>query len=50
VLLNNDGYASGQITGMLKTPRSHVSEWLRNYEQFDYDGLLEGVALAALRR
>ena len=31
VLLNNDGYTSGQITAMLKTQRSRVSEWLRNY-------------------
>ena len=42
VVLNNDGYTSGQISAMLKTPRSRVSEWLRNYEQFGCDGLLEG--------
>ncbi len=42
VLLNDGGYTSGQITAMLKTPRSRASEWLRNYEQFGYDGLLEG--------
>lgn len=42
VLLNHDGYTSGQITAMLKSPRSRVSEWLRNYEQFGYEGLLEG--------
>ena len=42
VLLNDDGYTSGQIAAMLKSPRSRVSEWLRNYEQFGYDGLLEG--------
>ena len=42
VLLNHDGYSSGQIAGLLKGPRSRVSEWLRNYEQFGYEGLLEG--------
>ncbi len=42
VLLNNDGYTSGQIAAIFKTPRSRVSAWLRNYEQFGYDGLLEG--------
>ncbi len=42
VLLNHDGYTSGQITAMLKTPRSCVSEWLKNYEQYGYEGLLEG--------
>ena len=42
VLLNNDGHTSGQVSVVLKTPRSRVSEWLRNYEQFGYDGLLEG--------
>jgi transposase len=42
VLLNHDGYTSGQIMGMLKAPRSRVSEWLKNYEHFGYDGLLEG--------
>ncbi len=42
VLLNHEGYTSGQITAMLKTPRSRVSEWLKNYEQYGYEGLLEG--------
>jgi transposase len=42
VLLNHDGYSSGQIAGLLKRPRSRVSEWLKNYEQFGYGGLLEG--------
>ncbi|MCK4660095.1 MAG: winged helix-turn-helix domain-containing protein [Phycisphaerae bacterium] len=42
VLLNHDDYTSGQIMAILKAPRSRVSEWLRNYEQFGYDGLLEG--------
>lgn len=42
VLLNNDGKTSGEIATVLKSPRSCVSEWLRNYEDHGYDGLLEG--------
>jgi transposase len=42
VLLNHDGYTSGQITTLLKAPRSRVSEWLKNYERHGYAGLLEG--------
>lgn len=42
VLLNRDGRTSGQIAELLKAPRSRVSEWLKNYEQYGYDGLLEG--------
>jgi len=42
VLLNNDGYTSGQIAAILKRPRSRVSQWLKDYESFGYDALLEG--------
>ncbi len=42
VLLNHDGYTSGRITTLLKAPRSRVSEWLKNYERYGYEGLLEG--------
>jgi transposase len=42
VLLNAKGKTSGDIADILNSPRSSVSEWLRNYEQFGYDGLLEG--------
>jgi len=42
VLLNNDGRTSGQIADLLKAPRSRISEWLKNYDQYGYDGLLEG--------
>lgn len=42
VLLNGDGKASGEISNLLKSPRSSVSEWLRNYEDYGYEGLLEG--------
>ncbi len=42
VLLNHDGYTSGQIATLLKAPRSRVSEWLRIYERYGHEGLLEG--------
>jgi len=42
VLLNHDGRTSGEICALLKTPRSRVSEWLRDYDHFGYEGLLEG--------
>ena len=42
VLLNNDEYTSGRIASLLQVPRSRVSEWLKNYEQCGYEGLLEG--------
>jgi len=42
VLLNHDGHTSGQIAHLLKAPRSRVSEWLRDYERYGEEGLLEG--------
>lgn len=42
VLLNREGCSSGDIASLLKAPRSRVSEWLKNYEQYGYEGLLEG--------
>lgn len=42
VLLNNKEYTSGQIASLIESPRSKVSEWLRNFEMHGYDGLLEG--------
>lgn len=42
VLLNASHKTSGEISGILNAPRSRVSEWLRNYQQFGFDGLLEG--------
>jgi len=42
VLLNDEEYTSGEISDLLKTPRSRVSEWLKNYEENGYEGLLEG--------
>ncbi len=42
VLLNHDGRTSGEICALLRTPRSRVSEWLKNYDHYGYEGLLEG--------
>jgi transposase len=42
VLLNNDRLTSGEIADLLQSPRSRVSEWLKNYEQYGYEALLEG--------
>jgi len=42
VVLNHEGKTSGEITNILKTPRSRVSEWLKNYEHYGHEGLLEG--------
>jgi len=42
VCLNHDGRTSGEIADLLRAARSRVSEWLRNYELYGYDGLLEG--------
>ena len=42
ILLNNDGHSSGSIAKLLHSPRSIISEWLRNYESFGYEALLEG--------
>ena len=42
VILNAEDYTSGTIAHILNAPLSRVSEWLRNYEQYGYEGLLEG--------
>lgn len=42
VLLNNDKKTSGEISSILKTPRSCVTLWLTNYKKYGYDSLLEG--------
>ena len=42
ILLNADGYSSGQISGTLKVHRSKASEWLSNYEVHGIEALLEG--------
>jgi hypothetical protein len=42
VLLNAEDYTSGSIARILAAPLAKVSEWLRNYERYGYEGLLEG--------
>lgn len=42
ILLNHDGKTSGQIVSLLKSPQSCICEWLKNYEEYGYEGLLEG--------
>ena len=42
VLLNHDGLSSGAIAHVLDAPRSKVSQWLGDYEQFGLEALLEG--------
>ena len=42
VLLNAEDYTSGTIARILDASRSRVSGWLRNYEQYGYEGLMEG--------
>ena len=42
VLLNNSGRTSGEISEILQSPLSRVSQWLRDYEEHGYEGLLEG--------
>src|SRR5436305_7551814 len=42
VLLNAEGYTSGELAELLQSPRSKVSEWLQRYQTDGIDGLLEG--------
>lgn len=42
VMLNNDGKTSGEIAHILRSVRQRVSEWLKNYERFGFEGILEG--------
>ena len=42
IILNYDKKTSGEISSILKTPRSSVTLWLSNYEKHGYDSLLEG--------
>ena len=41
-LLNHDGKTSGEISNLLRAPRSRVSEWLSNYDAYGFESLLEG--------
>lgn len=42
VTLNSEGRTSGDVSAILKAPRSKVSVWLRDFEEYGVDGLLEG--------
>lgn len=42
VILNSEGRTAGELSEILKAPRSKVSEWLGRYEQHGVEGLLEG--------
>jgi transposase len=42
IVLNSEGRTSGELAGILKAPRSRVSEWLCLYQTHGVDGLLEG--------
>lgn len=42
ILLNHQEKSSVQIAKILNSSRSKVSEWLRNYESYGYEALLEG--------
>lgn len=42
VLLSNEKYTSTTIAQLLHAPRSKVSCWLKNYEDYGYESLLEG--------
>ena len=42
VLLSHQEHTSGEIAQILAAPRSKVSLWLQEYEQFGWEALLEG--------
>ena len=42
VLLNSEQNTSTTIAKLLHAPRSKVSSWLKDYEDYGYDALLEG--------
>lgn len=42
VLLNATGQTSGEVARLLQSPRSKVSEWLAQYQEYGVSGLLEG--------
>ena len=42
VLLNHQRHSSGEIATILEAPRSKVSLWLGQYEQYGWEALLEG--------
>lgn len=42
VLLNHRKHSSGEIATILEAPRSKVSLWLGQYEEYGWEALLEG--------
>jgi len=42
VLLNHQQHSSGEIATLLEAPRSKVSLWLAQYEEYGWEALLEG--------
>src|ERR1017187_3720840 len=42
VLLNDQQHSSGEIARLLEAPRSKVSLWLGQYEEYGWKALLEG--------
>src|ERR1035438_4793691 len=42
VLLNDQQHSSGEIAWLLEAPRSKVSLWLGQYEEYGWKALLEG--------
>jgi transposase len=42
VLLNHQQHSSGEIAKLLEAPRSKVSLWLGQYEEYGWEALLEG--------
>jgi len=42
VLLNHQRHSSGEIATILEAPRSKVSLWLGQYEEYGWEALLEG--------
>src|SRR5436309_1635970 len=42
VLLNNQENTSTEISNIIHSSRAKVSEWLKNYEKYGYEGLHEG--------
>lgn len=42
VILNGEGRTSGEISKLLQSPRSIISQWIRNYDDYGEEGLLEG--------
>src|SRR5437879_13836301 len=42
VVWNSEGRTSGELSHLLGSPRSRVSEWLARYQTFGVEGLLGG--------